>query len=199
MILRAGLLAGLAAIAVPAAAQDAPTECAADIAVHEDADWWNADNFSVRWTHWFPDRATFAVSAFTYDAHYRHHLEAEGPFSQWSANSVIVSPRTMRTHGKLWAQLSAQGRSLPPGEVSRSGGFYGVAIFEAHVVKDFIADAPDLTITFYDRTRSVVDRYTIPRAVIDAGTARMMTVYKDHAAIRDKPAAPCPPDIVLVH
>jgi len=198
-MLRAALALLVLAGANTAQAQDAPPVCDREVEVREANDWWDADRFSVRWLHWFPDRASLSVSAYTYDAHYRHHLEAEGPFSEWSGNAFIVSPKTMRTHGKLWAQLSAGDRSLPPEEVSRSDGFYGIASFKAHAVKEFIGDAPELTITYYDRKQAVVDRYNIARTVIEAGTARMMSVYKDYAALMDKPAAPCPQDIVLVH
>lgn len=198
-MLRAALALLVLAGAATAQAQDSPPACDREVEVREATDWWNADRFSVRWLHWFPDRASLSVSAYTYDAHYRHHLEAEGPFSEWSSNSVIVSPKTMRTRGKLWAQLAADGRSLPPEEVSRSSGFYGIASFKAHIVKDLIGDAPELTITFFDRKQAVVDRYTIPRATIEAATARMMSVYADYRAGLAEPPTPCPPEIVLVH
>jgi hypothetical protein len=145
-----------------------------------------------------PDRGYIAITAYTYDEHYRHHLEAEGPFSRWSTNSFIVAPKTMRTRGKLWAQLSAGGATLPPAEVSRDKGFYGGAGFKAYEVKALIDNAPELTITFYDSKQMVVDRYTVPRTAIEAGAAKMMSAYRDYRARLAEPQAPCPQEIVII-
>ncbi len=183
----------------PAQAQDTRPECDPEVELREDNDWWNAEWFSVRWTHWMPDRGYLAITAYTYDEHYRHHLEAEGPFSRWSTSSFSVAPKTMRTRGKLWAQLSAGGTTLPPREVSRDKGFYSAAGFKAYEVKALIDNAPELMITFYDIKQVVVDRYTVPRATIEAGAAQMMSVYRDYRARLAEPQTPCPQEIILIH
>ena len=189
------LLAGGTAVQ----AQDALRPCSRDVEVREDTDWWEADHFSVRWMHWFPDRASISLSSFTYDEHSRHHLEVEGPFSPWSSNAFMVSPKTMRTRGKLWAQLSAGGLSLPPEEVSRNNGFYGIASFNARKVKDFIGEAQELTITFFDRKQAVVDRYSVARTIIEAGAARMLPVHQEYIARMAQPAELCGEEIITVH
>lgn len=180
-------------------AQEARPECDPEVELREDSDWWDADWFSVRWTHWLPDRAYVAISAYTYDEHYRHHVEAEGPFSRWSSNSFFIAPKTMRTRGKLWAKLSAGGTTLPPVEVSRHKGFYGSASFKAYEVRALIDNAQELSITFYDSKQVVVDRYTVPRGTIEAGAEQMMSVYRDYRARLAEPQAPCLKDIILVH
>jgi hypothetical protein len=182
-----------------AQAQDTRPECDPEVERREDSDWWKADWFSVRWTHWVPDRGYVAITSYTYDEHYRHHLEAEGPFSRWSSDSFFVAPKTMRTRGKLWAQLSADGTTLPPVEVSRDKGFYGGAGFKAYDVKALIANVQELTITFYDSKQAVVDRYTLPRTAIEAGAAQMMSFYRDYRARLAEPPAPCPQEIILLH
>ena len=189
------LLAGGTAVQ----AQDGLRPCSRDVEVREETDWWQADHFSVRWTHWLPDRASMTITAYTYDQHNRHHLAVEGAFSPWSNNAFIVSPKSMRTRGKLWAQLSAGGQSLPPEEVSRNNGFYGIAFFNARKVKDLIGEAPELTITFYDRKQAVVDRYSVARTMIEAGAARMLPVHQEYIARMAQPAELCAEEIILVH
>lgn len=180
-------------------AQDTRPECDPAVELREDNDRWTAEWFSLRWTHWMPDRGYFTIAAYTYDEHYRHHLEAEGPFSRWSTNSFFVAPKTMRTRGKLWAQLSAGGTTLPPAEVSRDKGFYGGAGFKAYDVKTLIDNAPELTITFYDSKQAVVDRYTVPRATIEDGAAKMMSAYRDYRARLAEPQTPCPQEFIWVN
>lgn len=188
------LLSGYAA-----QAQETQPECDPAVELHEVSNWWDADRFSVRWRHWMPDRANVGLTAHTYNDHDRHHLETDGPFSRWSNNLFSAAPKIMRTRGELWAQLSVGGRSLAPAEVSRRNGFYGLALFKAHEVMDLVGDAPELTITFYDRKQVVIDRYAVPRATIEAGAAQMMSVYRDYRGRLAEPQAQCPQETILVH
>ncbi|OBV10117.1 hypothetical protein [Erythrobacter dokdonensis] len=155
--------------------------------MREDTDWWDADHFWVRWTHWLPDRASLALYIYTYDEHDRYHFVEEGPFSRWGGKTLLVSPKTMRTRGKLWAQLAADERTLPPVEVSRRKGFYGIACFKPHEVKALLGDAEALTITFYRSEDDIVDSYLVSRATIEAGTQRMLPAYRSYEARKADP------------
>ena len=188
---RALTLLALFAVPGPLAAQDEQPARACDIEIREESDWWQIDHFSSRWTHWLPDRASVSLSAYTYDPHYQHHLIEDGPFSPWGLSSFIVSPQTAKVKGAMWAQLATPDRSLGPVEVTRTDGFYGIAIFKAHEVKDMIGDAQALTVTFYKRGGEVFNRFTVPREVIEAGAGRLAPLYREYQARIDNPDSPC--------
>jgi hypothetical protein len=185
-------LLAMLAVAAPLSAQDAQPEWVCDVEVREGQNQWSADKYLVSWSHWLPDRANVAIYAHIYDDHGRYHFEEEGPFSRWSYNSFIVSPKTMRTRGqKLWAQLTVGERSLEPKEVSRRKGFFGIASFRAHEVKELIGDAEELTITFYDRKQTVVGRYSVPRSTIVSGAERMPSIFEDYQTRLTNPQEYC--------
>jgi hypothetical protein len=178
-------------------AQDLMVDRVCDVEVREPSDLWNADRYSVRWTHWLPDRASVAIYSHIYDEHDRYHFEEEGAFSRWSNNSFIVSPKTRRTNGRLWARLAAGERVLAPQEVSRSKGFYGIARFKADEVHAMIEGAEELTVTFYDQKQAVIEQFTVPRPTIETGAARMGSVYQEYRTRLAEPETRCGSEIIF--
>lgn len=167
-------------------APDAP-DWKCDVEVKESDQWWQVDNFSARWTYWTQSRATIGLTAYTYTEHNLHHLFEEGAFTRWGGSNFIVSPRTAKTRGKMWAQVSSGGRTLEPKEVTRSGGFYGVAIFPAHEVEALMDDAPELSVTFYRKNSEIFEQITVPTEVIRKGAAKLVPQAREY---QERMAAP---------
>lgn len=188
---RAAFVLALLGWAGAAQAQDRVIKLDCTVEVREDRQWWEVDDFSADWLWWSEDRAQFRLTSFTYDDRYRHRLIEDGLFSQGGNNRIVVSPRTMRARGRLWARLDFGSSSLGPLEVSRFRGYFAVASFPAHEVAAAMEGSEAVTVTFYDRNSDIRDRYSVPVADIRAGAERLVPMLREYEARLAAPERVC--------
>ncbi len=151
-----------------------------DVSVHEGNQWWDVDRTSARWTFVSENRAMLTLSVLTYDPHYKHHFITEGAFSQWANAYLVVSPRTMRTKGKLWASIETQGKSLPGQRVRASRGFYSATSFKLYDLMPYLAEGQSVTARFYDKRAVEADRIEVPLAMVRSAAERLVPLMAEY-------------------
>lgn len=177
------LLAALALVLTPGAAQaqrgrQPAWDC--DIAVREGNQSWDVDHISARWTFSSENGATLTLSVLTFDPHYKHHFITDGALSEWANAHLVVSPRTMRAKGKLWASIATQGKSLPGQRVRTSNGFYSVAIVRVYDLMPDLAEGQSVTVSFYDKRAVEADRIEVPMAMVRSAADRLVTLMGEY-------------------
>jgi hypothetical protein len=163
-----------------AQAQSRPPVWQCNVEVREGNQWWQVDRTSARWTFFTEDRAMLTLSAFTYDRHTKHHVITDGAFSEWASAYLVVSPRTMRAKGKLWASIATEGKALPGQRVAVSRGFYSATSFKVYDLMPYLAEGETLTVRFYDKKAQELDRILVPVATLSSAAARLVPLITEY-------------------